>query len=119
MIKRQKNFGFTKTVIILVILIFVIGIFSSVWLSFNDHEYTVTITYKERVNKDDYSKYLIFGEDENGTVHVFENTDTALRFKFNSSDIYGKVKEGATYTFVVTGIRIPVLDEYENIIKVK
>ena len=101
MIKRQ-NFGFTKTVIILVILIFVIGIFSSVWLSFNDHEYTVTITYKERVNKDDYSKYLIFGEDENGTVHVFENTDTALRFKFNSSDIYGKVKEGETYTFVVT-----------------
>ena len=28
-------------------------------------------------------------------------------------------KEGETYTFVVTGIRIPVLDEYENIIKVK
>ncbi len=119
MIKKKKKIGFTKVVIILTILIFVIGISSSVWLSFNDHEYTVTVTDKERINKDDDSKYLIFGEDENGIVHVFENTDTTLRFKFNSSDIYGKVKEGETYTFVVVGIRIPIFDEYENIIKVK
>lgn len=119
MIKQKKKFGFVKIVMLLIILIFIATITSSIWLNFNDHTCTVTVTGKERINKDDDSKYLIFGEDENGNVHVFENTDTLLRFKFNSSDIYGKIKEGETYTFVVTGLRIPVLDEYENIIKVK
>lgn len=118
-IKQKKKIGLAKVIIVFVVLAFIVGIFSSIYLSFNDHEYTVTITGKERVNKNDDSKYLIFGEDKNGIVHVFENTDTTLRLKFNSSDIYGKIKEGETYTFVVTGIRIPVFDEYENIIKVK
>ena len=118
-IRQKKKIGFAKIIIVFVILTFIIGAFSSVWLSFNDHEYTVTVTGKERINKDDDSKYLIFGEDKDGVVRVFENTDTTLRLKFNSSDIYGKIKEGETYTFVVTGVRIPVFDEYENIIKVK
>lgn len=117
--KHKKKFGFSSFVIIFAIFIFIVAIGYSFIFSFNDHSYTVTVTDKERVNKQNESKYLIFGEDENGDVYVFENTDSLLRLKFNSSDIYGKIKEGDTYTFTVIGLRIPILSKYENIIEIK
>ena len=90
----------------------------------NDHTYTVTITDKERVTtqsaKDSIdSKYLVYGEDENGKTYVFENTDTLFRGKFNSSDVYGALKEGKTYELTVIGFRIHILNWYENIIDFK
>lgn len=92
----------------------------------NDHKYTVTITDKERVTiqfvaKDNNtnSKYLIYGEDENGKTYVFEDTDTLFRWKFNSSDVYGALKEGETYELTVIGFRNHLLNWYENIIDFK
>lgn len=90
----------------------------------NDHKYTVTITDKERVTtqfaKDNIdSKYLIYGEDENGKTYVFENTDTLFRGKFNSSDVYGALKEGETYELTVIGFRVHIFNWYENIIDFK
>ena len=92
----------------------------------NDHKYTVTITDKERVTiqfvaKDSStdSKYLIYGEDENGKTYVFEDTDTLFRWKFNSSDVYGALKEGETYELTVIGFRNHLLNWYENIIDFK
>lgn len=54
----------------------------------NEHTYTVTITDKERVTtqsaKDNIdSKYLIYGEDENGKTYVFEDTDTLFSLRSN------------------------------------
>ena len=49
------------TVLVVVAVIVAIGM-----VNFNDHNYIVTITGKERVNKDDSSKYMIFAEDEKG-----------------------------------------------------
>lgn len=90
----------------------------------NDHQYTVTITDKERVTtqlaQDNIdSKYLIYGEDENGKTYVFEDTDTLFRGKFNSSDVYGALKEGETYELTVIGFRVHILNWYENIIDFK
>lgn len=86
--------------------------------NFNEHSYTVTITDKERVYNDNGSKYLIFGEDtETGETQVFENTDSLIKGKFNSSDFYGNLKEGETYKITVVGYRIPLFSWYENIIK--
>ena len=90
----------------------------------NDHTYTVTITDKERVttqsDKDNISsKYLIYGEDENGKTYVFEDTDTLFRWKFNSSDVYGALKEGETYELTVIGFRVHIFNWYENIIDFK
>lgn len=90
----------------------------------NDHQYTVTITDKERVTTQvaegqTDSKYLIYGEDENGKTYVFEDTDTLFRWKFNSSDVYGALKEGETYELTVIGFRIHILNWYENIIDFK
>ena len=90
----------------------------------NDHTYTVTITDKERVTTQvaegqTDSKYLIYGEDENGKTYVFEDTDTLFRWKFNSSDVFGALKEGETYELTVIGIRVHIINWYENIIDFK
>lgn len=90
----------------------------------NDHTYTVTITDKERVTTQvaegqTESKYLIYGEDKNGKTYVFEDTDTLFRGKFNSSDVYGALKEGKTYELTVIGFRVHIFNWYENIIDFK
>ena len=83
---------------------------------FNDTTYTITITNKERVNDGESSKYLIFGKNPNGDTMVFENTDTLLRGKFDSSTIYGNLEIGKTYEITVVGFRVPFLSWYQNII---
>ena len=73
---------------------------------------------KERVYDKDSSKYLVFGEDvETGETRVFQNTDSFFRGKFDSSNVYGSLKKGETYTVTVVGYRIPLFSWYENIIK--
>ncbi len=78
--------------------------------------YIAKVTEKERVVNGESSKYLIFTELKDGGVRVFENTDSFIEFKFNSSDLYGKLKEGKTYELRTYGWRIPFLSKYENII---
>lgn len=58
------------------------------------------------------SKYLIFTEEG----EVFENTDSWLRLKFNSSDVYGQLEEGEDYNCDVYGWRIPFFSMYRNIV---
>lgn len=75
------------------------------------------ITGKERIVETDNegrasSKYLIFTKNE-----TFENTDSLWGWKFNSSDVYGKIKEGQICTFKVVGWRLPLLSWYRNILK--
>ena len=109
----------TSTFIIITIFVFftVIGIFAAT--SFNDTEYTVTVTDKERVVGNASSYYLIFTEDQNGEVLVFENTDNIFRGKFDSSNIQGELKIGSTYNITVVGYRIPFLSMYQNIIEIE
>lgn len=86
---------------------------------FNDTKYTITVTDKERITESGSSRYLIFGEDENGDIKVFENTDIFIRGKWNSSDIYGNLKVGNTYNIVVVGYRVPFFSWYQNIVSYK
>lgn len=107
-----------------IILVIIAGIAFIVLNFSNDHTYTITITDKERVTRQYTensidSKYLIYGEDENGKTYVFEDTDTLFRGKFNSSDVYGALKEGETYELTVIGFRVHILNWYENIIDFK
>lgn len=117
--KKNWNFSFIVPVIMFVVVItLVIG--SQAIFNFNDKEYTITVTDKERIvehnNKQSSSKYLVFGEDESGEVLVFENSDVLIRGKLNSSTVQGSLKEGITYKIVVVGYRIPLFSCYENII---
>ena len=92
-------------------------------MQFNDHTYTVTITDKDRIVEVDEdsssSKYIVFADDQNGNSLVFQNTDNILRGKVNSSNMQGQLKVGNTYEITVIGYRVPLLNMYENIIKMK
>lgn len=57
------------------------------------------------------SKYLVYTDNE-----VFENTDTLLSMKFNSSDIYANMDNGIECDATVNGFRVPFVSMYRNII---
>ena len=107
-----------KAEIIVIILVLAVLLGGSALVNFNDHTYVVEVTNKERVNYSDSGKYLIYGQEDNNTL-VLKNTDSLLRGKFNSSDIYAELEIGTTYEFTVVGYRIPILSDYENIIEYK
>lgn len=76
---------------------------------------TVSVKIKrlERITTNQGGKYLVFTD-----KGVFENTDTLLFWKFNSSDIYGQLEVGKTYTLRVVGWRWQAWSIYPNIIEV-
>lgn len=120
--RRKRNCHMTFTVL-MVIAVLMISVGCEVAFSFNDTEYIITVTDKERIYTGDgdesSSKYLVFGDDENGNSLVFENTDCLVRNKWNSSNIQGQLKEGNTYMITVVGYRVPFFSMYQNIIKVE
>lgn len=100
---------------ILLVFAIIIGIFS--FVSYNSEKnYTITVTRVTVKNNDNQSKYLVFGDDENGKSQVFEITDIWFRFRFDSSDLWGKIKEGETYDIKTIGWRFQPFSWYENII---
>lgn len=109
----------TIVYIVFAIIIFVPVIGINIVSAINDHEYTVTVTDKDRIVNGGSSKYLVYTEDMHGNTIVFENVDSNIRFKYNSSDIQGQLKIGHTYRLTVVGYRIPFLSMYENIIKIQ
>ena len=86
---------------------------------FDRDVYTATVKEKQVKRYNDKDKYLIFTELADGSKRVFENTDSLLEWKFNSSDIYAELEEGKTYNIKTYGWRIPILSDYENIIGVE
>lgn len=105
--------------VVIFIIAMAVVLLPTVALNFNDTEYVVTITDKERIVDSETSKYLVFAEDEHGNSIVFQNTDTLLRLKFNSSDMQGQLKEGYTYKIIVVGFRVPFFSMYQNIIDIE
>ena len=58
--------------------------------------------------------YLIYTDKE-----VFKDSDSIFKRKFNSSDIYGKVKVGKTYKFKVYWFRSHFWSQYRNILEME
>lgn len=75
---------------------------------------TVTVTDKVVKNSKNDSTYLIFTN-----KGVFEDSDSLVNGKWNSSDLYNELKVGKSYTLHVRGIRNHVLSWYPNILTVK
>jgi hypothetical protein len=70
---------------------------------------TITKTWVQQTK--DGSQYMI------GTNKgVFEDDDSLFYLKFSSSDYYNNMQVGKTYTFDVTGWRIPILSAWPNIV---
>jgi hypothetical protein len=65
------------------------------------------------------SRYLVFTDIINTDEQkVFENSDSWLEKKINSSDIQNKLKEEKTYRIETYGWRIPFFSMYENIVEI-
>lgn len=103
------------TVLFVAIFVLLMGANLLIHITTQDTVANVVITEKERVTtgsgQDMESKYLIFTAQE-----TFENVDSLLGWKFNSSDVYGRIAVGQTCTFDVVGFRIPFLSMYRNIL---
>lgn len=76
----------------------------------NKETVETTILSKERVYHGGGSYYLIFTNDE-----TFKLTDGFIAGRFNSSDIYGRIKTGKKYRLKVAGVRIGYFSQYRNI----
>lgn len=111
-----KDWWEDNKMVFIIVVGFIISFLIAIATNLNDHTYIATITDKERDNANDDNRYLIYAELEDGSTLVMENTDSFIRLKFNSSDLYGDLKVGETYKFRVVGYRYPFLSMYENII---
>ena len=98
--------------IVLVLAAVVFGYPIAKWTSTDTINIKVEKT--ERINDGESSRYLVYTDDE-----TFENTDSILFFKFDSSDVYGHLKEGQTYTVKVAGWRWKLTSSYRNIISIQ
>ncbi len=77
--------------------------------------YDVQIIDKERITKvtdgSDQSYYLVYTD-----VGTFKVEDSIVLFRFNSSDVYGKLYKDSVYNIKTVGFRSGFLSEYPNII---
>lgn len=100
----------------IVVIVIAVALFSGYG---KHHSVTTTVDSKERVcsssgNNGTDCKYLVFTD--HGTYRI---TDAFLvgTTRFNSSDVYGRVKACHKYRIEYYGWRLPVFSSYPNIIK--
>lgn len=83
----------------------------------SDRQVTVTVQNEARVCSGSGNsvscQYLVYT-----TGGTFKDTDSLISGKFSSSDLYGQLQTGHTYTLEVRGYRIPILSEYPNILRI-
>lgn len=114
--KKVKGFTLIELLVIVVILA-VVGVIigPGILKVCNQRTVTVTVTDKEsHRHGEKKDKYLIYTNDT-----TYEITDSLLKWRWDSSDLYGKIEVGATYEFKVGGYRIHLLSTYPNIYEAK
>lgn len=116
-IKRKRKIRTIITGIILLAIIIGFGALGG-FPHLSRHEYEVTITDKQIKRSNSHDTYMVFAQDTNGKPIVFEDTDSLIEFKFNSSDVYAQLVQGKKYKINAYGWRIPLMSNYENITKV-
>lgn len=106
-----ENSNRGKKNLIFAIVVIIVGVF--LLYSYNTEKtYTVTITDKGIKE----SKYMVFTKDEDEDVYPFEIADNIFYFRWDSSDMYGKIEIGNTYKVKTIGWRVPIFSWYENIV---
>ncbi len=115
---RTRNVDWFSVSIIAFIIFCVLSMLSlivfSIAAAFHSEPGRFTVTGKEAVKSDKSSTYLIFTD-----VTTYEVDDSLVYWRFDSSDVYGKIQIGKTYTATLQGYRIPFLSMYQNLIDLK
>jgi hypothetical protein len=108
---NKKGFMGIITIIIGLILIafFIYGILYAIT------EGSETIKIKEKWIKyhGDDAKYLV--SSTNG--QVFQITDTIIKWRWDSSNLYASIDEGDKCTIKTQGWRFPLFSDYKNILE--
>lgn len=100
---------------ILFILLFIGGFYPSINKIIDKRTVYAEVTGK--AVKGQEGKYLIYTVDKQGIPQVYEITDSLLKLRFDSSDVYAGIKEGSVYNFEVCGERVRIFSLYPNIYK--
>ncbi|MDG1949937.1 MAG: hypothetical protein P8J32_03920 [bacterium] len=100
----------------ILLALLVIGVVFAYPIMYRLSEETITVHVEktERIQDGDSQKYMVYTANE-----TFENTDSWLFLKKNSSDIYGMLKPEHQYEVRVAGWRWTLTSSYRNIIEVK
>ena len=122
--KIKKKVNFTSIAKIFEIICVLIAILALIYRPIdkitNIREMSITVTDKAVKNDcKQNGKYLIYGKDNNGEIQVLEITDSVLKLRFDSSNIYANIERGENYIFTVGGTRCEVLSWYPNIYEIK
>lgn len=101
--------------------IFILLIFVSIVLSIAFPIVTIRTfegTLEDRI-VDRGNTFLVLKNISNGKTEVFENEDSLLFWKFNSTDFVKDIKPGVIYRFKFNDLRIPIFSMYRNILSFK
>jgi hypothetical protein len=97
---------------IVVALIMVISIPSFITNTYMD----ITVT-KTEISSD--GDYMVFGTNSTDKVQSFTLNDSFWHWKWNTADTYALIEEGKTYNFYCSGIRVPILSMFPNILELE
>lgn len=119
---RNRRFGTLtnpRIMIPAILVIAVLMIILSVVIPYNTRDSMVTtVTEKQRMcnstSEGQDCKWMVFTKDQE-----FENTDTILFMKWNSTTLQRKLEIGKTYKIEYYGHRVGFLSSYPNIVGVK
>jgi hypothetical protein len=117
--KRSKSYRYFNYEIIYLIIalgtIFLILFAPAINKVLNEREIVATVIDTGIKNDFKNGRYLIYCKDVDNETTVLEITDSFLKFRFDSSDVYPNILPGHTYRFTVCGNRVHILSWYPNI----
>lgn len=100
--------GFAIVLVLFVVSIVFIEIYKNFHKEYNQE---FTVKGKENVKFGNGGKYLIYTDKT-----TYEITDSLLNWRWDSSDVYGNIQVGKTYTATLQGFRSPFMSWYPNIL---
>jgi len=103
-----RNIGIVFIAFVLLAILSVVA--APILSHLNVETVNAKVSSKEAKNTREDSKYLIFTDKT-----TYEITDSLLMFRFDSSDVFGRIKENHCYELKVRGWRVPFLSMYQNI----
>jgi hypothetical protein len=108
MLRNRSLLNLTAPLIGVVVVVILFALLNALH---REHGQTFTITGKESVRSGKSSKYLVFTN-----VTTYEVSDSLLFWRWDSSDVYGRLTVGKTYRATLQGWRIPIFSMYPNIL---
>jgi uncharacterized protein (UPF0333 family) len=100
-------------ILLLIIVIAILMITYPISYAFTSGEETITVKDKWVKYHGSDAKYLVSSEDG----QVFEITDSIIRWRFDSSNLYADIDIGNSYSIKTQGWRFAFMSDYKNIIK--